>query len=71
MSQAALSFTVYMIHAMADAWGVAPSKAYELLNASGCIEDYLVAHYEVLHTLGTQHLVEDIGKYVAQRGYAA
>ena len=71
MSDASFSFTVYMIHAMAEYWDTTPSRAYELLRESGCITDYLVRHYEVLHTLGVQYLTEDINEYVSQRGYVA
>ena len=70
MSEASFSFTVYMIHAMADYWDTTPCKAYKLLSESGCITNYLVKHYDVLHTQGTQYLAQDVNEYLVQRGYA-
>ena len=68
MNEESFSFIIYMIHELAENWKKLPREVYQILKASGCMENYLIPHYDVLHTLGSQYLVEDIGKYVQQRG---
>lgn len=68
MNEKNFSFTIYMIHELADHWNMLPSKVFQILKKSGCIDNYLIPHYDVLHTLGTVYLVEDIGVYVEKRG---
>ena len=64
------SFVVYMIHACADRWKQSPSEVYRKLKESGCISQYLVPHYEILHTQGSGYLVDDIQQYLELRGIA-
>ena len=45
-------------------------QIYRELKNSGCIDNYLVPNYDILHTMGTQYLVNDIRNYVASRGGA-
>ncbi len=47
-----LTFVVLLIHILAAAWGKSPSEAYSICNRSGALHDYLIPHYEVLHSLG-------------------
>lgn len=68
MNERSMTFTVYMIHELANAQGIAPGEVYKVLKQSGCIDNYLVPHYDVLHTMGTQYLIDDIRDYVATRG---
>lgn len=68
MNRDSFSFVVYMIHACANKWGMFPSEIYWKLKKTGCIEHYLVPHYEVLHTQGTDYVVEDIKEYLEVRG---
>ena len=70
MDRDTFSFVIYMIHKCADQWNISPAQAYEKLNQSGCISQYLVPHYEVLHTLDSGYVVEDIRQYLTQRGIA-
>lgn len=70
MNQDSFSFVVYMIHACADKWDMLPSEVYRKLQSVGCIEQYLVPHYDILHTQGTGYIVEDIRKYLEIRGVA-
>ncbi len=64
MNQDSFSFAVYMIHACADRWNVSPSRVYMALKKSGCLEYYLVPHYDILHTQSTDYVVEDITEYL-------
>ena len=68
MNESSLAFTVYMIHELANARNLSPGEVYRALKDSGCIDQYLVPHYEVLHTMGTQYLMNDITQYVSSRG---
>lgn len=68
MNRDSFSFVVYMIHACADKWGMLPSEVYRKLQSTGCIERYLVQHYEILHTQGTGFVVEDVKEYLKIRG---
>lgn len=68
MNKESFSFVVYMIHACANRWSKVPSDVYKLLKKSGCIDNYLVPHYDILHTQGTDYIVEDIKEYLEIRG---
>ena len=70
MNKESFSFVVYMIHACADKWNMLPSEVYRKLQSAGCIDSYLVPHYDILHTQGTGYIVEDIREYLKARGVA-
>ena len=71
MNKESFAFVVYMIHACANTWHRKPSEVYKLLQKSGCIDNYLVPYYDILHTQGTDYLVEDIKEYLRIRGVEA
>lgn len=71
MTKEVFEFVIYMIHACARKWGQSPSVVYKRMQNTGCIENYLVPHYEVLHTQGTSFVVDDIEEYLKMRGDAA
>ena len=68
MNRDSFSFVIYMIHACANQWGKVPSDVYKLLQKTGCIDNYLVPYYDILHTQGTDYIVEDIKDYLEIRG---
>ena len=68
MDKDSFGFVIYMIHACANQWNLTPSEVYGKLQKTDCIPCYLVRHYEVLHTLSSQYLVNDIQQYLAIRG---
>lgn len=68
MDKESFSFVVYMIHACACKWDMMPSEVYRKLQSVGCIERYLVPHYDILHTQGSGYVVEDIREYLKVRG---
>ena len=70
MNRESLSFVIYMIHRCANKWGMSPSKAYQMLEKSGCIQTYLVPHYDVLHTQSSGYVLDDIQQYLRKRGIA-
>lgn len=70
MNEQSFAFVVYLIHELANSRNAAPGDIYRTLKQYGCIDNYLVPNYDVLHTLGTEYLIEDINKYVSLRGGA-
>lgn len=70
MDKDSFSFVVYIIHACANKWNMMPSLVYEKLKSVECIERYLVPHYEILHTQGTEYVVDDVKKYLEVQGVA-
>ena len=68
MNKESFAFVIYMIHACANSWSKVPSDVYKLLQNSGCIDNYLVPHYDILHTQGTEYVVDDIKEYLGIRG---
>lgn len=68
MNKDIFSFVIYMIHACADKWGLHPSQVYSVMDKTGCISNYLVRHYDIMHTQGTNYIVEDIALYLKERG---
>ena len=70
MTKEVFEFVIYMIHACARKWGQSPSVVYKRLQNADCIENYLVPHYDVLHTQGTEFVVADIEEYLKMRGDA-
>ena len=67
MDENSFSFAVYMIHACANRWKVAPSQVYQALKKSGCLDRYLIPCYDILHTQSTDYVVQDIEEYLEER----
>ena len=70
MNQDIFEFVIYLIHACANTWKMSPSKVYAKLMEASCISDYLVPYHDVLHTQSSRYIVEDIQRYLTQRGVA-
>lgn len=64
MTEDTFSFIIYMIHACADRWHKTPSEVYDAIKKSGCLDDYLVPLYDILHTQSTDFVVQDIKEYL-------
>lgn len=68
MTNETAEFVIYIINAIANAQSLYPSHVYKALQESGCIQKYLVPFYDVLHTMGTESIVNDVQTYFSQRG---
>lgn len=68
MNQDSFEFVVYMIHACADRWHMTPKEVYQELEKQGCISQFLVPLYDILHTQSTDFVVQDIQEYMANQG---
>ena len=56
MTQEIFSFVIYIIHACANKWGKLPSEVYSLLSSVDCINNYLVKHFDIIHTQSTSYV---------------
>ena len=68
MNKEIMEFVVYIINATANRLGIYTSRVYRALEETGCIKDYLVPCYDVLHTMGTEAIVDDVITYTEKRG---
>ena len=67
MSKAQLTFVVFLLHQLAEAWGMSVPQTYARIQRVGVMDDYIISCYDVLHTLGSEYLVNDITELVKQR----
>ena len=67
MGKDELNFSIYIISALSEAWVKTPMKVYSELTYTDVLEGYIIANYEVLHTLGEEYLVEDITALVKEK----
>lgn len=63
-----LSFSVFIIHHLAQAWRKSPVYVYKTLNDTHIMDAYVIGCYDTLHTMGEQALVNDITEYVREKG---
>lgn len=63
-----LGFSIFILYSLADKWNKTPATVYNILNSTGILDNYVIAGYDVLHTLGKEYLVEDITEYVREKG---
>ena len=68
MKKEVMEFVVYMIHACSQKWRKSPSAVYQILGEKDYISGYLIPHYEVLHTLSTQNVIDDIEEFIGADG---
>ena len=66
----AVRFTVWLLGKLAIAWDVSTAEAYRLLQSERIVDEYILAFYEPLHTMGELALVEDITLLARNRGLA-
>lgn len=66
-SEQELAFVLFCIDFVAKRLNRSPNDVYQLLSSSDLLNDYLVANYEVLHTLGKDYLIDDIIRLMKER----
>jgi hypothetical protein len=67
MSNGQLSFTVFMLNKYALATKTPITDVYKRFDELHILDNYLIKHYDVLHTLGENYLIEDLTELVAQK----
>ena len=68
--KAEIQFSVFLIYQLAEKWQKSPSEVYKTLNQTKILDDYIIKHYDVLHTQGNMALIEDISDFVCEKGVA-
>lgn len=68
MTKESAEFVIYIINFLAHSLKKYPSEIYKVLESTNCINEYLVPFYDVLHTMGTEMIAEDVKKFVKNRG---
>lgn len=63
-----LEFTVFIINKLSDYLGKPVYEVYQILKDTDILEGYIIACYDVLHTLGSEYLMEDITEVLKERG---
>ncbi len=63
-----LSFSIFIMYALAEKWKKTPVVVYHILNSTGILDNYIIKSYDILHTLGKEYLVEDITEFVREKG---
>jgi len=63
-----LEFTVFIINKLSDYLKKPVSEIYEILSKTDIIDSYIIECYDVLHTLGSEYLMEDITEILKNRG---
>ena len=65
--KAEMQFSVFLIHQLAQNWQKSPRDVYQTLEKTHILDDYIIKHYDVLHSMGEQSLVEDITEFVKEK----
>ncbi|MBE6842275.1 MAG: DUF3791 domain-containing protein [Ruminococcus sp.] len=68
MDRKTTEFIIYIIHEIANSKNEAPSKIYKVLENTGCIQEYLVPFYDVLHTMSSESVIDDVKEFIEARG---
>lgn len=63
-----IDFSTFMLYRLAEHWGKSVPDTYRILDKTNAIDGYLVPCYDMLHTLGSEYLVNDLTDYVRERG---
>ena len=54
MQEDVLAFSIFVLYSLADKWKKTPAFAYNILNSTGILDNYVISGYDVLHTLGKE-----------------
>ncbi|MGG7165578.1 DUF3791 domain-containing protein [Clostridium ihumii] len=63
-----LEFTVFIINKLSDYLKKPVSEVYNILKDTNILDEYIIECYDVLHTLGSEYLMEDIIEVLEKRG---
>lgn len=63
-----LEFVVFCIENIASKLEISGDEAFEMLNSSGILYDYIVPNYDVLHTQSKEFIVDDIIEAMKAKG---
>jgi Protein of unknown function (DUF3791) len=67
MSNNHLTFTVFVLNKYALVKNENITDVYKHFNDLKIIDNYLIKHYDVLHTLGENYLLDDLTELIAKK----
>jgi Protein of unknown function (DUF3791) len=67
MSDSQLRFAVFVLNKYALATQQPVAEVYKRFDELHILDDYVLKHYDVLHTLGENYLIEDLTELVIQK----
>lgn len=68
MDTKTLKFVTFCIRKLADRLNLPLGDVYNRLDDSGILYDYIVPSYDVLHTFGTNYLIDDLTDFMKEKG---
>jgi hypothetical protein len=68
MNKDILDFVTYCISCLSRRLSLSKTEVYNRLKSSGILYGYIVPSYDVLHTFGTEYLMEDLTDYMKEKG---
>lgn len=63
-----LEFTVFIINKLSYYLNKPVYEIYKILEETDVLDSYIIECYDVLHTLGSEYLMEDISEMLRERG---
>lgn len=67
MTKNQLKFIVFILNKFARAKKISVAQAYNQFDKLKILDDYIIKHYDVLHTLGENYLIDDLTELVNQK----
>lgn len=71
MSEKQIEFSVFCIENVALQLGKSGTEIFNLLHASGLLQNYIIPSYEALHTQSKQYIVDEIISILKERNLVA
>ncbi|MCI8747618.1 MAG: DUF3791 domain-containing protein [Lachnospiraceae bacterium] len=63
-----MEFSLFVIYQLAGKWDKTPPEVYKILNETHILDNYIIACYDTLNTLGAEYLAEDITEFTKEKG---
>jgi len=62
-------FAIFCIESLSDELGITGDKVYKMLTEeSDILDNYIIPHYDTLHTQGRDYIVDELIKVMKNRG---
>lgn len=71
MNSDIINFITYCVGNLSRKLNMEPGEIYARLKKSGILTGYIIPSYDVLHTFGKEHLMEDLTEYMKEKGVLA
>jgi len=69
MTKKELDFAVFCIESIAEHLGINGAIVYQKLkHDSDLLDEYIIKHYDALHTQGKEYIVNDINEIMRKEG---